>query len=585
MVKINRSTSSNHKRWSRTLVAVIATTLPSSSKPFSLGTHARGPLHILSSSSTLLTSSTPSHSRLLAVVAPETFEESLISALSYYEEVNSIRKTEVPMVTKKFKSRPIRASEARSSSDQISYPIERSQPSRERNSPSITPNINTLEEEISGVKISSSIYVNSAVSKSKVKSFSSGGRSSTMPGFMNRNNSGRHEAFRDGLNNVRNANTKVKADKIKKSLTSKKAVAGRKKANSAAMYASSSSVPDSMIAFTNEIHQVSRITPLEEKELGTQTQESIRMQNIFDDLEKDLNREPTDDEWCAAAGKINMDALRRVIDEGNLAKNRLVTSNLRMVQGVVNLYIRNGLGSEFNAGDLMQEGTMALIRAAEKFEPQRGFRFSTYAMYWIRSSVKRSQVLQSRIVKVPQRIHETHKKILKFQLLLEDELGRPPTSQELAEVVGISKQQLERCFEAIAQKCFSLDADIENTQKPGGDDSRHKDSRYDIIDGKYGDADYEVESEILKGDLVDTLRTYLSPENADLLLMRYGLLEDDMHERKFTGPLTIAQLSQIVGLKPDKVRRTINKSLLELRHLISHEWSDYERDLMMSQRL
>lgn len=69
-------------------------------------------------------------------------------------------------------------------------------------------------------------------------------------------------------------------------------------------------------------------------------------------------REPSDDEWCAAAGKINMDVLQDAIQDGIHAKNQLVTSNLRMVQGVVNLYIRNGLGSQYNAGDLMQEGTV-----------------------------------------------------------------------------------------------------------------------------------------------------------------------------------------------------------------------------------
>ena len=70
----------------------------------------------------------------------------------------------------------------------------------------------------------------------------------------------------------------------------------------------------------------------------------------------ELDREPTDDEWCAAAGKINMEAIRLAIEDGVEAKNQLVTSNLRMVQGVVNLYIRNGLGSQYNAADLMQEG-------------------------------------------------------------------------------------------------------------------------------------------------------------------------------------------------------------------------------------
>lgn len=136
---------------------------------------------------------------------------------------------------------------------------------------------------------------------------------------------------------------------------------------------------------------------------------------------------------------MNVVALKEAIDDGMEAKNQLVASNLRMVQRVVNLYIRNGLGSEYNAGDLMQDGTIALIRAAEKFEPERGFRFSTYAMYWIRSAVKRSQTSQSRIVMVPQRIHETHKRVQKNEVILSKDLGRDPTKDELAESCEIRK--------------------------------------------------------------------------------------------------------------------------------------------------
>lgn len=90
--------------------------------------------------------------------------------------------------------------------------------------------------------------------------------------------------------------------------------------------------------------------------MGTKTQEAIRIQQIRDDLEVKLRREPTNSEWCVAAGMEDMDALEGALKEGLEAKQRLVTSNLRMVQRVVNLYIRNGLGSQYNAGDLMQEG-------------------------------------------------------------------------------------------------------------------------------------------------------------------------------------------------------------------------------------
>lgn len=566
----NGQKNQKQKMWSLAFVAAVTVTLATPTNSFTTTTMI-GPLHANSSlksnhAHTLLASPL----LMQAVLFQETMEECLESETSYNEGERMNQKAVIPTI--------IDLSPARTSIQSKRFqgyePIRSSWGKM---------NTNTSEKKISVGKKASVTFSNGTASKSTHGKKLSGGRSSTMPGFKDRNHSGRHEAFRDGLNNARKANTKAKSDKIKKALTSSKAVTQRKKANSEAMYSSSASVPDSMIAFTNEIHQVTRITPLEEKELGQQTQESIRLKEIYERLEKELNREPTDAEWCAAAGKINMDAIQRAIDDGNEAKNRLVASNLRMVQGVVNLYIRNGLGSEFNAGDLMQEGTMALIRAAEKFEPHRGFRFSTYAMYWIRSSVKRSHIIQSRLIKVPQRIHENHKKVLKFQKDMEDKLGRPPTSAELALEVGLTEKQLERCLEAIAQQCFSLDADIENTQKPN--DDGNGDTLYELIDSKYGGADCEIERKMLRADLVDTLRTHLSREKADLLLMRYGMMEDELNGEKFTKPLTIAELSRVVGLKPDKVRRVLNKSLFELRHIVSKEWSDYERDLSMAQNV
>lgn len=178
-----------------------------------------------------------------------------------------------------------------------------------------------------------------------------------MPGFRSRQRTKRHQSFRDGLKIAQTSNIH-NAKKIAKAVNNTSAQLKRKKSNSEAMYLSSASVPDSMIAFANEIHQESRITPKEEADLGTKTQIAIQLQKVHSELTDRLGREPTDDEWCAATGKINMTVLQQAIQEGMEAKDRLVLANLRMVQGVVNLYIRNGLGSQYNAGDLMQEGTM-----------------------------------------------------------------------------------------------------------------------------------------------------------------------------------------------------------------------------------
>ena len=169
----------------------------------------------------------------------------------------------------------------------------------------------------------------------------------------------------------------------------KKKTKAQMKATQNYMYRKSNTVPESLLNFVAEIHEQDRITPSEEIALGEKTQAYMQLQAVQSNLAKELGRTPTDEEWCAASGRINLQSLETMTQEGLAAKNKLVTSNLRLVQRVVNVYIRNGLSSQYNAGDLMQEGTIALIRAAEKFEPSKGFRFSTYAMFWIRASVKR----------------------------------------------------------------------------------------------------------------------------------------------------------------------------------------------------
>jgi len=400
-------------------------------------------------------------------------------------------------------------------------------------------------------------------------SIQSKSKSSTMPGFIKSDEL-------DEYVSVKSMKMMTSRRKVSRIVRSKYSKLKRRQLNSEAMYKKSASVPDSLLNYAQEIHAVSRVTPKQEIELGTKTQEAIRIQKMYEDLQTKYGREPTDDEWCAAAGKINMEALRETLAAGNEAKNQLVASNLRMVQRVVNLYIRNGLGSEYNAGDLMQDGTMALIRAAEKYEPERGFRFSTYAMYWIRSAVKRSQTMQSRIVNVPQRIHETYKRVTKMEAALRKELGRDPTKSELANSCEITVVQLDRCRRAMQQAAFSLDAEITNSKKPNSGGSTRKDTMYDIVASKVDETEYEKTQRLLmKEHLINTLRRYLTPHEVELLLLRYGLMDERALPKGMSGPLTIAEVSRLVGLKPDKVRRIIINSQKQLRHLMK-EWEDFE---------
>lgn len=393
-------------------------------------------------------------------------------------------------------------------------------------------------------------------------------RSSTMPGFKTETD--RQKAYRDGIRLVeeRTGQRITETDEARRK---------RRKENGEAMYKNSATVPDSLVQFADEIHKESRITRAEEIELGEKTQEAIRLQNLYENLEKKLDREPTDEEWCAAAGKINMEAIEQVIEEGLEAKNKLVTSNLRMVQSVVNTYIRNGLTAQYNAGDMMQDGIMALIRAAEKFEPDRGWKFSTYAMYWVRSSVKRSQIFQSRVITVPQRLYENHKRLIRLEKEMTAELGRKPTKKELGDLVGMSELQVERCFQAMEQRCVSLDQEITNSFKPMNGDAG-KDTLIELVESRTDDGEHSnIQHRFLREAIIESLHRHLDPDEVELLMLRYGLTENQTG--KLGRQLTIAELSRMFSLTPDKVRRTIDKSLKHLKIVGLDEWLAYDREL------
>jgi DNA-directed RNA polymerase sigma subunit (sigma70/sigma32) len=202
-------------------------------------------------------------------------------------------------------------------------------------------------------------------------------------------------------------------------------------------------------------------------------------------------------------------------------------------------------------------------------------------MYWVRASVKRSQNFQSRVITVPQRLHDNHKRLMRTENEVYMATGSKPTYKQLGEIVGMSERQVTRCFNAIELQCLSLDQTMHNRNRAskGGDD--REDTLINIIENKFTVHDPTAPENIfLRDDLIEALHRHLTEEEVEVLLLRYGLKDAELSNDRTPGKqLTIAELSHVLGLKPDKVRRMINKSLKQLQGAGLDEWMSYEQDL------
>ncbi len=300
---------------------------------------------------------------------------------------------------------------------------------------------------------------------------------------------------------------------------------------------------DAVGAFFKEMARYPLLKPDEEVELSRRVRVLVEVEELQASLQKELDRQPSRTE-LAAALDLGEKQLESRLYQGRVAKRKMIRSNLRLVVSIAKRYLNRGVPFL----DLIQEGAMGLNRATEKFDPDKGYKFSTYAYWWIRQAITRAIANDARTIRLPIHIVEKLNKLKKAQRELKQKLRRNPTENELAQALEIAPEQL-RQLQQLRRKALSLN------HRVGKEEDTELVDLLEDEDTQSPEA--QMSETMMRQEIWDVLSDVLTPREKDVISLRYGLLTSE--------PCTLEEVGYLFNLSRERVRQIQSKAMRKLR--------------------
>ncbi|MBD2579226.1 RNA polymerase sigma factor, RpoD/SigA family [Oscillatoria sp. FACHB-1406] len=298
---------------------------------------------------------------------------------------------------------------------------------------------------------------------------------------------------------------------------------------------------DMVRAYLHEIGRVPLLGREQEIVYGKQVQKMMPLLCEKEALQAELGRVPTRTEWATRLGIEEME-LDLILRQGDRAKRKMIEANLRLVVAIAKKYQKRNM--EFL--DLIQEGSLGLERGVEKFDPTKGYKFSTYAYWWIRQAITRAIAQQARAIRLPIHITEKLNKIKRVQRELSQKLGRSATPAEIAVELELDTSQI-REYLSLSRQPISLDVRVGDNQDT---------ELSELLEDDGLSPDTYMTQESLRQDLRNLLAE-LTPQQRSVINLRYGL-EDGTE-------LSLAKVGQRLNLSRERVRQLEQQALKHLK--------------------